>query len=192
MTTEKKKLPYPSRRKEVLPRVRIYDRLQSESEESFAAFQAYRDSGPTRTIAKTAAEVGKSPDMSGKWAAKYHWVERARAWDAEVDRQRTEGALDAVREMRKRQINIAVSMQQLAATELLKLARKARAEGEDVVLSPDLILKLAKEGAALERLVRGESTEITDIRLQVQTIDYTKLTAEQLRALRSIKKELEQ
>jgi hypothetical protein len=79
-----------------------FDRLPGESPRAFAAFVAYRDLGPGRSLDAACRQLGGQRESNkrattgrvGKWSSRYKWVERCRAYDAhqEAIRQR---AIDA-------------------------------------------------------------------------------------------------
>lgn len=64
-----------------------WDQAPGEEEHIYGWFLRFRDMGRDRTIARTATIVAKSPQYLQKIAANYRWVARARAFDAEIDRQ---------------------------------------------------------------------------------------------------------
>src|SRR5512137_218682 len=66
-----------------------FERQPKESAKAFAAFSVYLGLGPDRTLAATAAKVGKSKRMMEKWSLRWNWAGRvvARAAHlAEVER----------------------------------------------------------------------------------------------------------
>ncbi len=58
-----------------------WDRQRYESSKAFAAFSSYLDLGPSRSSERVAKEYGKSRALIQRWCTRYHWVERARAYD---------------------------------------------------------------------------------------------------------------
>ena len=66
-----------------------FERLPKESAKAFAAFRAYLEMGPERSLAAVAARLGKSKVMMEKWSRRHRWVERVEAHGlhlAEVER----------------------------------------------------------------------------------------------------------
>lgn len=57
----------------------------SESMPAYAAFAEYRDLGPERSQDAVAEKLAKSRQLLSRWAAKYEWVTRAKAYDAHLD-----------------------------------------------------------------------------------------------------------
>jgi hypothetical protein len=84
-----------------------FERMKGESRAAFSAFVAYRDAGPTRRINVVAAECKKSPSLLYRWSSRWHWQERADAFDAEMDRRLRAENLDRLREDARRHHAIA-------------------------------------------------------------------------------------
>ena len=67
---------------------KIYDRQDTDTDKSFAAFCKYRDMGGDRSLEKLLQKYPKSTPSSyvrilKLWSAKHKWVERCRAFDNE-------------------------------------------------------------------------------------------------------------
>lgn len=167
-----------------------WEKLNGESSKAFAGFQHFRDQGPSRTIASTAkllnnaldakfeqqevvenAERGKTyvrkksrrgslRALSGAisrcndYAREYGWWDRVDFYDRHLDKLRVGESEKQVKEMTQRHIAIAGLIQNKAAAKLREL--------EHSNLSPDQALKYLVEGTKLERMSRGEATEIQD------------------------------
>lgn len=70
-----------------------FERLPRESEKAYAAFRAYLDMGPERSLATVASKLGKSKVMMEKWSRKFAWCDRVAAHAshlAEIERQAIE------------------------------------------------------------------------------------------------------
>src|SRR5262249_19320938 len=129
-------------------------RRPGESPRAFAAFGAYRDLGPRRSLraacrqyygGETKAKLGQ---LEG-WSSKWNWVARAAAWDDEQDRVAREAQLETIKEMNRRHAEEAVELQQ-KALERLKAMNPEELKASEVL---DYLVQAAK----LERLARGES-----------------------------------
>lgn len=173
-------------------------------------FVIYRDMQPKRSLAKTARIAGKSSAWIEKLSTQWGWAERCQAWDAQmalhVSRMLDGMQADAVEAMRKRHINLGMGMQTAAAKELqawvhkidaaeAKAKEAAIAEGRDPtkayhepVLTIGELIRLANEGTGLERINRGEPTEVTRVEVDENGLD--RLTAEELRQLKRLKEKL--
>jgi hypothetical protein len=162
-----------------------YERTDRETAKAFEAFVVYRDLGTDRTIAQAAEILGKHPTQLAKWSCKHGWIDRTRAFDNDRDRAGTDAMDDEIEAMRRRQTKAARRIQELGLREIERACQRAEESGEPLNLGETQ--KLLKLGAELERLNLGEPTE--NKQLQVEEIDYSKLSVEQLKALRSIKKD---
>jgi len=142
----------------------IWERLPGESAKAYEAFCIYRDLPPHERSLKAVAEKlggkrsGKSRALRPleRWSSRYRWVERAQAWDEEVDRRAREAHLRAVKEMRERHARMAVALQQKALDRLKQM--------DPDELEPLEVLKYLIEAAKLERLARGEPETIQEHR----------------------------
>lgn len=138
-----------------------WERRDSETPVAFAAFQVYRDLAAERTLAKAAAALGKGHSVMEKWSGEHDWVERCLAWDRHLDEQGRRAAVAAVREMAERHAREAQELQNAAVRDLGKIARRQRNAGEEeLVLTPDLVLRYVEIGARIERTARGEPDSI--------------------------------
>ncbi|MBK7781506.1 MAG: hypothetical protein IPJ58_12200 [Ardenticatenia bacterium] len=93
---------------------RPWDRRQGESAAAWAAFAAYRDAGPVRSLEKTGAKLGRTRNAVGLHSARWNWTERTAAYDAWLDRQGQAKAVDATRDARARQARHALALQLVA------------------------------------------------------------------------------
>jgi hypothetical protein len=67
--------------------IREWDKRDNESPQAFAAFVAYRNLGPSRSVVKACKEVGKTRATLHPWSTQHDWVARAGAWDRYCDQQ---------------------------------------------------------------------------------------------------------
>jgi hypothetical protein len=81
----------------------IWKRQQGETAKAYEAFRVYRDLGPVdRSQVKVGERGGKCRVQIERWSARYGWVERVRAYDAEIearDAEEIEQARQKAREM---------------------------------------------------------------------------------------------
>lgn len=153
-----------SPRKDAAP----WERQPGESEKAFQAFVIYRDLGPLvrsvrrvretiDKIASDAAEVGQEAVKSGPlsrlliWSSKYSWVDRAEAWDAELDREFRDERLRSVRRMAR-------SHDRLGRLILSKVRARfvAMTDEEARCLTPYQACRMAEAGAKLHRNAFGK------------------------------------
>jgi hypothetical protein len=167
-------------------------RLASESTEAFHAFSIYRDLGLKRNLdevsrrfdaekrgtgirlvsAKEARTKHRKSGKIGLWSRKYHWVERAAAWDRIVDQRLREKQLDEIERMAKRQAQEAQVLSQalmapvVAFATGLKDPNRARTlENADMNRLLEMSFESAKAIPRVhkaERLARGVKVVDTD------------------------------
>ena len=170
-----------------------WERQKGEGHEAFDAFCISRDmgeGGARRSYRKVRERLGKSDTMVERWARRYRWGERVKAWDDELDRRVREEHVKGIAGMRKRHACI--------AEEMLEKARRALfCIPEDKMTAQD-IARLVDVASKLERISRGEATERTegkhevagdvrvDAALEVGRIDLSGLTDEELEELDEI------
>jgi len=131
-----------------------WDRRRYESSKAYAAFCVYRDLGPDRSLVK-AAELSKpSPNLAQFkwWSRKNDWASRAQAYDDELERQKRAVNERARLEMAERDAKMAM----LVKTTVLDAFRSIKAED----LTPDQAIRWFVEAVKIERLARGEPTQI--------------------------------
>lgn len=132
-----------------------WERQPNESDRAFAAFKVYAEMGPAvRSFRKVAAATGspKSRNKINAWAKDFSWVERARAYDNELMRVSVEERREAIREMNKRHILLAQSLQKKAVQALGILP-------EDRI-GPRTILEYAIQAAGLERTALSDGLKM--------------------------------
>jgi hypothetical protein len=103
-----------------------WERQAGESSRAFAAFVHYRDRGPSRSLDKAwqSAHPQKSHRRRSKtwatWSSRWNWVDRARLFDADVDRQVREKRAAQIVAAQDRHIRQSVAIQS-AGSGLLKV-----------------------------------------------------------------------
>ena len=88
-----------------------WERQPDEPSKAFHAFTVYRDLGPAkRSLAavsldlygeRTGCKRG-APGRVREWSGRYRWRERAEAWDARLDEEARQAAIEARRAMQER------------------------------------------------------------------------------------------
>jgi hypothetical protein len=128
-----------------------WERKRGESGKAFEAFCAYRDMGPSRNQAAVGRQLSKARSLVSRWASKWDWTERCRAWDSEEALRKAKEALKEREETDRRHLALARALQGKLAQRLQSLDASEMSVG-------DLIRGLS-EGLKLERLVLGLDTE---------------------------------
>jgi hypothetical protein len=158
-----------------------WERQENESSPAFEAFVLYRDTRP-RSLRKVSEVLDKSKSLVEGWSSSHHWVMRCEQWDNELDAVSQQSQIDEVTEMKRRQIGIAIHMQELAAKALKLLEASLESKNGKSVISADNSVRMADIGAKLERLNRDEPSNIE----RVQKNDFSKLNTEELFTLRAL------
>lgn len=136
---------------------KLWHRQADESAKAFHAFMLYRDMLPkSRSIERVREILGKSAGYSRhlqNWSSRYQWVTRATAHDDYLAEVRSEAQANAIREMSERQAKIGMALQQIGLT---FLQTHGLEEGRDAI-------RAVSEGAKIERVARGEPSEIVEL-----------------------------
>lgn len=77
-----------------------------ETARAYAAFRAYMNLGPKRTLAKAAEVEGKKPSQFEEWSVRYQWVARCAAYDSYVVSAEVDGFAQQMASVRSRQMEI--------------------------------------------------------------------------------------
>jgi hypothetical protein len=141
-----------------------YERQPGETTKQWLAFVTYRDLGPARTLAEVCRRLYPGQRRNGRpigrvvaWSSKNHWVERAGAWDAEQDCINREAQYKARHDMTQRHLQQLLALQSKAVQRLLAMRPEE--------LRPSEVLEVLDRAMKLERIIRGEPTEIHETRV---------------------------
>lgn len=126
---------------------------------------------PERNCNAAAEILGCSKDKAKRWSKAYHWDDRVMEWDRELDYRIEQAQIEEAQKMVKRQIALSLGLQEAATYELQALARRAKhfeqyhkVDANGVPRAPILavkdIVRLIETGTKLERVNRGEPTDI--------------------------------
>jgi len=177
----------------------LWEQQIGEPIEKFRMFATYRDMIP-RNKAKIAKWTGRTRQDIQKYSITFKWASRAAAWDKELDRRIREMQTEEIADMRKRHIDGAIKMQEIAAMEVNARLEKikaaveaAQADGRkyhDPTISIRDLVSLVEFATKSERLNRGEPTDKTQIEaLHVTAVidkQLSNLEVEELRQLRDL------
>ncbi|KAA1427864.1 hypothetical protein [Nocardioides antri] len=129
------------------------EQLPDETGKAYAAFRAYLEAGPGRSVVKVAAECNKSASLLHRWSSRHRWQARVEAWDAAMRRTYDEELREARRESARRHLRV--------AREALRKVEE-RLNGLDAAdLSPSDLTRLWDVAAKIERDVLGEPHRVT-------------------------------
>jgi hypothetical protein len=174
-------------------------RQDGESNAAFAAFQTYRGLGPKRSLRRVAEDLHlKSLSRIERWSASWQWVQRAQAWDNELDRISRESQRESIKEMKERHIKLAKALQAKAVDKLNELDGPRKLTATQMLQAIDLAVKIERQ--AMSEIVEERQSEAPEAgriaRLllgnraaMAKTLDAFDLIAEdELRALRERRK----
>lgn len=150
---------------------KAWERQPTETPKAWEAFKFYRDMGITRSLSKINKEhFGNS---SGKhrqletWSPKYHWVKRCEAWDEYEDELLIKENLAEKKKMNKRHARMGLAMQEKGNKFL-----KEKTDARDASISD--VVKLQSDGIKIERIARGESSEVVELAGMSLIVNYPK------------------
>lgn len=135
--------------------------LSGESAKAFEAFCAYRDMGPSRSVAKVGQAVGKSTTLMARWSGQWAWVARVAAWDADTAVKVADAQQEEIVEMASRHARIAAALLGKVVARLVKL--------DPATLTPAELTRMFDVAMKAERTSRGASRETRDARPTVTT-----------------------
>jgi hypothetical protein len=122
-----------------------------------------------------------------QWSSKWHWVERAAAWDALVDQTYQQARLDDVVRLKSRHLEQIEALRQVCVREVAAYLRRSKeadvnAEGKrgEPLLKPNELLRLSEQVITMGRLILGQPTEHTET---TEAYDPSNLSDDDLRTL---------
>lgn len=156
-----------------------WERLTTETDNAWAAFQVYRDMPPAeRAIKPIAKAISLRPETVAKYFKKHMWAERVAAYDGRTDEaQLLPLATETeIVESSLERLKLARGLQAVAVHQLNRWLEKIE-YGEQFTLSPTEVCKLAELGVKIERMELGESTENVAVLHRVTTMTSEELIA---------------
>ena len=113
---------------------KIYDRQNTDTDKSWAAFCKYRDLGSDRTIEKVRIGCGyRSARLLERWCSKYAWVTRCREFDSDELRSQSVA-------LQQQRINYKLQMEKDAWEKRKKFLKKA-----DLILNVPITQKIVAD-----------------------------------------------
>jgi hypothetical protein len=134
--------------------IQPWDRRPGEGTRAHAAFLAYRDAGPARSLATVGQELGRSRGLLERWSSTWSWVARAARWDEHVHAVEDYAFLEETRARVRREAELGAVLVDLA----LDAARLV----DPADLDPRDVVRVAAEGVRVERLARSLPDRHTD------------------------------
>lgn len=133
-----------------------WERQDREGPKAWEAFVVYRDLGSERSLRLVSERLGKNSSYIESLSVQHNWVNRAAAWDAELDAKARRAQIAEVKQMRKRHAGFAVSMQGKAMDALKSLPK-------DELKAAD-ISRMMEVATKIERIARGDVGEVIEER----------------------------
>jgi len=130
-----------------------WDPQPGEPGTSFAGFVIYREMRPSeRGIRQVAAKLERSRQLLERYSARWRWLERTRAWDAEQARRRADHAREVEVDWAGRHMDMGRRAQAIALAGLGQLSEPT-ADGKRPglrQLKPADLVRLLSAGASIE------------------------------------------
>ena len=156
-----------------------WGRLAGESSKAYHHFSVYRDMGLSRSL-RHMADVPTCTAVVrqlNRWSPKWRWVERCQAYDDYFERERRLQQEKERREMNERHAKIAILGQNVAVKGIEKLL--ANVQNGQQNLGPSELVRLVDVSVKVERLARGESTDVHEsvgpgggpVRLSIESVE---------------------
>src|SRR6266852_976109 len=136
----------------------LWERQVGESEKAYSAYQKYLNLSSRRTLREVAELSHCSGQNIARWSRRWFWVARVQAYDViEEEKFREQAARDRLA-MRRRQIQLGVACQSVAAHGVRELQAKV-ASGQALNLGAEEIKSLLAIGSQLEGRGMGEEKD---------------------------------
>lgn len=170
-----------------------WERLPCDTEDSWPAFVAYRDALPPRKLLRPGSAGAKGitapTSQIATWYKEHSWRERVAAYDSHLDairREEREGLLAvSERDSCAAHMSMLADARELVSRELSYLVESARKTDMPGLLKPGDLNKMLDSVVRLERLLRGQATDRTE---NGPTLDYSKLSLDELRTLEALQR----
>ena len=144
-----------------------WERQPGESGEAWASFCEYRDTTGRRSVRKVCEKQAKSRGIVNRWCIRWKWVERALAWDDEVDRVGRNAFLKTVEKHAKLHADLAQMVIVKAAKKLEKVDAE-KLTNRLALAYTQVGVRLHREAIELERVRRDR--ELTQRALEREVI----------------------
>jgi hypothetical protein len=162
--------------------VRIWERQDQESEASWAGFQAYRDGQRPRQLEDVARKfrvpLHKIIDLCNDNSWRQRVLEFDRWEDANLLEDRLAVLQETQRDVTIRHLRLIRMASEVAAEDMSKLLATAKESEQPVVNRVADLIKLMDAAVKLDRLERGQATEI--LQAGAPVLDLSQFTPEEL------------
>jgi len=101
-----------------------WERLRGEPKRAYSLFDQYLTLGPARSLPKLARSTSRAVSYLKKLSARWHWQQRAAAWQQHLLASSQPPQEQAVEQLRARQLKDAQALQQLARAQITRWVRR--------------------------------------------------------------------
>jgi hypothetical protein len=141
-----------------------------EHPKAHAAFMLYCRLGEQRSVQRVARELSKSRTLISRWAQRWKWQERSKAYFDFLDEQEMAAFIGERQRMAQRQAQTAVLGQEVALAGLQRLQQELRRRGRRHQLTAYEAARLFEICSKIERICRGDPDEdqVASIHVTIQ------------------------
>lgn len=141
-----------------------WDRMLGETHKAYAAFVIYRDLGPERTYRKVAEALQKSEPLIARWAVRFNWKNRAAEYDDYNDQALQRERLKLRLRFQDKALKIANKLHEKVehAVDVLELTKIVNVNGnekEEVIASPNELVRLLELSQEIQKDILGDASE---------------------------------
>jgi hypothetical protein len=170
----------------------LYERLDSETDKAWAAFQTYRDMSPYRRGIEALYEEYKATQLV-EWRREYQWEARATEWDRVRDKATRRAELEIISAIRKQSFEVARDLIAYTSVQVeCKMDECFDADEGKFKSNANLrdLTNCLSETNKLINLLIGQPTEI--IKTNKDKQDLTGMSAEELMKLRELQQKVKE
>jgi hypothetical protein len=156
----------------------VWEHQEGEPPKAYAAFAHYLDTPAAKRGFRQCSQDYYGDEWTEsrvrqyeRWSQAYRWQARVIAYDEMRLREKRARAAEEIEAMRDRHVEEAQLAQDIGIEALTRTLRDLQTD-KDARLSPALSLQLIQQGSTIERLTRGEPTEITNTSTAVKWSDW--------------------
>jgi hypothetical protein len=139
-----------------------WERVTHEPAMAWESFRLYRDMGLTRSTNRVAEQRGVASSTIYTYSARWGWVVRAAAWDAEQDRLDTLWLQEERRKAVTRHVRQAQTLQTKWLTRLSTLDPNQLSPGE-VIRYAEIATKMERDALQLAGSTVDVNVKVTDV-----------------------------
>lgn len=145
---------------------RAWDRQHGETSKAYSAFVKYRDQAEKRSYTSVAKELACSLPNILRWARRWNWENRAADFDIHQDEGHRAELARGRLAMRRRHLQIAMAMQEIAVVGLRELQAKVQ-QRLPLNLTTDEVRTMMQTAAKLENDALGKEKESRYTKIEV-------------------------